>query len=468
MPTRPSRPWRRALLLAIALVTAALAGAGSAAAVPADAGGTPILGPAQLSAEQIARAFGDRRTDLSLGVAELAGLYLEEGAAEGVRGDLAFAQAVLETGWFAVWGDVPPGANNYAGIGASGGGAPGHVFATPRLGVRAHVQHLRFLADPRATPERLAHPPQSRWWLVDPPGKAPTLEQLSGCTWACDPAYASKVLSVYRALGGSPQPSSEPAAAMATPAAVDPRIAPRMPDGLVVRAHDGRLWWLAEGSARPIRSPEIAASWGLRPSRIVPALPGEVARRRPGPALDWRPGTLLRLPDASVALYDGEALRPVDDPAARGYRPDAIVDARPGDVAGIDRAAPLAPDALVTGEVVRYGDDVFEVADDGLLRVDDPQLVYARYGGGAGVASRPADAPGRPPVVGTVAFRDGTLLRTADSRVWLVAGGQRRHITSPAALAALDLPVGAVLAVDDELAARHDVGSPLDDEHLDD
>ncbi|HEX6313170.1 MAG TPA: glucosaminidase domain-containing protein, partial [Acidimicrobiia bacterium] len=55
----------------------------------------------------------------------LASAFVTEGEREGVRGDVAFAQAVLETGWFGFPGSVPPGANNFAGLGATdNGGAP--------------------------------------------------------------------------------------------------------------------------------------------------------------------------------------------------------------------------------------------------------------------------------------------------------------------------------------------------------
>jgi hypothetical protein len=37
----------------------------------------------------------------------MAGIYLDEGTAAGVRGDVAFCQSILETGWFA-WPNSPP------------------------------------------------------------------------------------------------------------------------------------------------------------------------------------------------------------------------------------------------------------------------------------------------------------------------------------------------------------------------
>ena len=81
-------------------------------------------------------------------VRELAEMFLEEGRAEGVRGDVAWAQAIQETGYFKYGRIVTPDMNNYSGIGALYEDRPGFGarFDTPRLGVRAQVQHLKAYA----------------------------------------------------------------------------------------------------------------------------------------------------------------------------------------------------------------------------------------------------------------------------------------------------------------------------------
>lgn len=75
--------------------------------------------------------------------ADLPGLYLEEGKTEGVRGDAAFCMSCKETGFYKFGGDVKKEQNNFCGLGATGGGNPGHSFETHRLGVRANIQHLK-------------------------------------------------------------------------------------------------------------------------------------------------------------------------------------------------------------------------------------------------------------------------------------------------------------------------------------
>ena len=68
--------------------------------------------------------------------------YMRHGEALGLRWDIAFFQMVLETGALSFTGDVRADQNNFAGLGASGGGAHGERFANISNGVKAHLQHL--------------------------------------------------------------------------------------------------------------------------------------------------------------------------------------------------------------------------------------------------------------------------------------------------------------------------------------
>lgn len=215
-----------------ALLFATLAASSSAAvAAPARAEAsstatstsTPVMQRDQVSARQIAGWFAANQPRGSsyrgpVPVAELAELFISEGRAEGVAGDLAFAQSVLETGWFR-WpshGQVSPTHNNFSGIGACDGGTCTVArFRSPRIGVRAQIQHLRAYADRSVTAAKLAYPLESpRFHLVTPKGKAPTWERMGGGNWATDPAYGSKILSLHRSMlayaRANPDPSGGP------------------------------------------------------------------------------------------------------------------------------------------------------------------------------------------------------------------------------------------------------------------
>ena len=174
----------------------------------ADAGSTtPIMQRNRLTPQQIAAWFGDHSPGgyaAQTPVRTLAYLFIEEGRAEGVAGDIAFAQSVLETSWFRFppHGQVRAHYNNYGGIGACDGGhCTVAQFSSPRIGVRAQIQHLRAYADPTVTEDNLAHALESpRFHLVQPKGRAPNWEDMGDGNWATDPAYSDKVLGLYDSM----------------------------------------------------------------------------------------------------------------------------------------------------------------------------------------------------------------------------------------------------------------------------
>lgn len=84
---------------------------------------------------------------VGIDIYRLAELFISIGRMENIRGDIAFAQSIKETGYFAYGNDVLPEQNNYSGIGAVGGGAQGAYFNTPEEGVRAQIQHLKAYAN---------------------------------------------------------------------------------------------------------------------------------------------------------------------------------------------------------------------------------------------------------------------------------------------------------------------------------
>lgn len=103
-----------------------------------------IMGPAEATQEQMA-AFIRRRNPqpkLSCTIEQIVGYYYAEAGREGIRPDVALCQALKETGFFGYGGDVSPRQNNFCGLGATGNHVAGASFATPELGVRAHIQHL--------------------------------------------------------------------------------------------------------------------------------------------------------------------------------------------------------------------------------------------------------------------------------------------------------------------------------------
>jgi hypothetical protein len=68
--------------------------------------------------------------------------YMRHGEALGLRWDYAFFQMIVETGSLTFTGDVKPTQNNFAGLGATGRGAPGESFKDVSAGARAHLEHV--------------------------------------------------------------------------------------------------------------------------------------------------------------------------------------------------------------------------------------------------------------------------------------------------------------------------------------
>ncbi len=173
-----------------------------------DAAKITVMGASELTGDQIRAWFEARgvRYQLSGGttIGELADLYVEEGAAENVRGDIAFAQAILESGSFGHATD-----NNYAGIGACDSCNGEIAFPTPRDGVRGQIQMLKNYADPGSRASNLANPPSAPIYGSDPgssaraydtffaKGRVPTWNLMGNGNWATAAEYAPRVLGLY-------------------------------------------------------------------------------------------------------------------------------------------------------------------------------------------------------------------------------------------------------------------------------
>ncbi len=214
---------RRSLLLTAAILSTAVLGAcqpppppvvralvPTTPTPPATAVGRagPVMAASRVTASEMAAWYSASTSATprsTVSVEVLAQLFLDEGAAEGVTGDVAFVQTMIETGWlrFPDGGQVRAEYNNFAGIGAvDGGSASGPArFPDARTGVRAQIQHLRVYADPAVTPQNLAHPLESpRFHLVRPRGKAPSWSVFGNGNWATDPGYAAKIERLYSRL----------------------------------------------------------------------------------------------------------------------------------------------------------------------------------------------------------------------------------------------------------------------------
>ena len=116
-----------------------------------------------------------------------------------MRGDVAFAQSILETAGFANPGSAATD-NNFAGIGWCDSCKHGFDFPDARTGVRAQLQLLRTYVDP-------AFPDASYKDTILLPGtltlgfrgKVQTWWDLWG-TWATGALYGQRVYDIYERM----------------------------------------------------------------------------------------------------------------------------------------------------------------------------------------------------------------------------------------------------------------------------
>lgn len=125
----------------------------TAAAVPALAAGLPEVKvtadnpvPVCATPGRMMALLHTRNPNASHRFDGIATQYMRIGEELGIRWDMAFFQMMLETGALSFTGDVRADQNNFAGLGASGGGKRGERFPDIATGVKAHLQHLLMYA----------------------------------------------------------------------------------------------------------------------------------------------------------------------------------------------------------------------------------------------------------------------------------------------------------------------------------
>ena len=171
--------------------------------------GTPIMGTSTISAESMARLF------VSTGHTYPSEVYSQRGASsitefcnqvilaassEGVRPEVVFAQAMLETGWLQFGGSVSADQCNFAGLGASGPQVGGARFDNVYQGLLAQSQHLKGYAV-RMPLNNVCVDPRYQI-LVDRGylGIAPCLEDLNGLWAVPGDGYGQRITAIINRI----------------------------------------------------------------------------------------------------------------------------------------------------------------------------------------------------------------------------------------------------------------------------
>ena len=176
---------------------------------------TPIMGSSSVSAQQLAdiysRVVGENTYPYRWGgnstysseapnILKYCEFVISEAKAEGVMPEVVFMQCMLETNWLRFGGDVKADQFNFAGLGATGNGVPGERFPSVRIGIRAHVQHLKAYASTKPLNNALV---DERFHYVSR-GCAPYVEWLGqqenpdGKGWATSKNYGYNIVDMLK------------------------------------------------------------------------------------------------------------------------------------------------------------------------------------------------------------------------------------------------------------------------------
>ena len=180
---------------------------------------TAIAGKAVATAAQMAAYIRKKNPKVPQKVIDMIPYYLSEGETEGIRGDLAFAQSCLETGNFTFTGSaVTLSQNNFCGMGVTRNGLKGNSFASPQLGIRAQIQHLKAYANKEKLVGKCVDP---RFTYVTR-GVSPYVDTLGigdnpkGEGWAAGSGYGGKIITILGNIIGTAAAASSSSSPAAT------------------------------------------------------------------------------------------------------------------------------------------------------------------------------------------------------------------------------------------------------------
>lgn len=154
-----------------------------------------LMGRGNISEVQAIVFFKAHRDSVLDRFPDLVKIYREEGLSEGVNYDLAFAQMCWETDFLNIEKYPQLLENNFANLGKGNRNLQLASFGDLRLGIRAHIQHLKAYASTEPLTQEIVDP---RFHLVQR-GVASSVFQLSG-RWSADLNYGDKIMAVLRRL----------------------------------------------------------------------------------------------------------------------------------------------------------------------------------------------------------------------------------------------------------------------------
>lgn len=161
-----------------------------------DYGRIRIESKAYSTKKQVYKYIRNRNQELSASyIKSIVNHYFKETKAENINHDVAIAQMCLETNFLKYTGVVPFGSNNFAGIGAVNSYTEGHRFPSKKIGIRAHIQHLKAYSSKQSLFHDVVDP---RYKYVKK-GSCKYIQDLTG-KWATDKRYGAKIINLVKEI----------------------------------------------------------------------------------------------------------------------------------------------------------------------------------------------------------------------------------------------------------------------------
>lgn len=155
-----------------------------------------IMGRRRATARQLVNFFFETNSKVKKShINRIANIYIDEASREGVNSDIAFCQMCLETNYLRFGGSVKASQNNFCGLGATSSRTRGLTFPSVRIGIRAHIQHLKGYASNKRLRNDIVDPRFDRIKRAS----ARIVQNLSK-TWATDPNYGLKIVQMLKDL----------------------------------------------------------------------------------------------------------------------------------------------------------------------------------------------------------------------------------------------------------------------------
>ncbi|MFP5328334.1 MAG: hypothetical protein ACLGHT_12730, partial [Acidimicrobiia bacterium] len=243
---------------------------------------------------------------------------------------------------------------------------------------------------------------------------------------------------------------------------------PPHPNGTLMKsASSPDVWLVRNGRRARVTSPSALAGFGTW--NEVLNVSDASLNTIPVMGAGYRDGSVVRTPDGSVFLVSDGLRRHIVDPnvfAGLGLSWGGVRNAASNAaVTNFDGPPIRDADRLPDGLFVKTATSpaIFQVLDGVARHIPTPAVLSSHrvVMGEVAVVSESLLATARPGTAPPLGFRDGSLLRVADGRMFLVSNGALRHIPGPSVLTALGYAATPPIAVSDAELGLNPRGAAL-------